>query len=139
MARVAVALAAESVGVAQRMMEVAVAYAKDRKQFGQPIGVNQAVSHQCAQMLLRDRERPLPCYYAAWTADHEPESLALRRVVGQGLRLRRRLERHRLRRSRCTAASASPGSTTCISSSSGRGSTPSSTGPRASIATAWPT
>jgi alkylation response protein AidB-like acyl-CoA dehydrogenase len=77
MSRVAVALAAESVGVAQRMMEEAVAYAKDRKQFGQPIGVNQAVSHQCAQMLLESESARSSCYYAAWTADHEPESLAL--------------------------------------------------------------
>ena len=77
MARVAVALAAESVGVAQRMMEEAVAYAKDRKQFGQPIGVNQAVSHQCAQMLLECESARSSCYFAAWTADHEPESLAL--------------------------------------------------------------
>ena len=44
--------AAESVGVAQRAMEMAVAYAKERKQFERPIGSYQAVSHACAQMLL---------------------------------------------------------------------------------------
>ena len=49
---IAVASAAESVGVAQRAMEMAVAYAKERKQFGRPIGTYQAVSHACAQMLL---------------------------------------------------------------------------------------
>ena len=48
----ATALAAESVGVAQRAMEMAVEYAKDRKQFDAPIGSYQAVSHRCAQMLL---------------------------------------------------------------------------------------
>jgi alkylation response protein AidB-like acyl-CoA dehydrogenase len=75
--RVAVALAAESVGVAQRMMEAAVAYAKERRQFGQPIGVHQAVSHRCAQMLLETESARSATYYAAWTADHEPSSLAL--------------------------------------------------------------
>jgi alkylation response protein AidB-like acyl-CoA dehydrogenase len=77
MDRVAVALAAESVGVAQRVMEMAVAYAKDRKQFGQPIGVHQAVSHRCAQMLLETESARSAVLYAAWTAEHEPESLPL--------------------------------------------------------------
>jgi alkylation response protein AidB-like acyl-CoA dehydrogenase len=77
MARVAVALAAESVGVAQRTMEMAVEYAKDRKQFGQPIGTNQAVSHRCAQMLLETESARSATYYAAWAADHEPAVLPL--------------------------------------------------------------
>jgi alkylation response protein AidB-like acyl-CoA dehydrogenase len=75
--RVAVAVAAESVGVAQRMLDRAVAYAKDRQQFGQPIGVNQAVSHRCAQMLLETEGARSATYYAAWAADHEPHSLPL--------------------------------------------------------------
>ncbi|HEU4599615.1 MAG TPA: acyl-CoA dehydrogenase family protein, partial [Solirubrobacterales bacterium] len=50
--RVCVMLAAESTGVAQRALETSVAYAKDRQQFGRPIGAYQAVSHRCAQMLL---------------------------------------------------------------------------------------
>jgi alkylation response protein AidB-like acyl-CoA dehydrogenase len=76
-AQVAIALAAESVGVAQRTMEMAVEYAKDRKQFGQPIGTNQAVSHRCAQMLLETESARSATYYAAWAADHEPASLPL--------------------------------------------------------------
>ncbi|MDX6667982.1 MAG: hypothetical protein QOK04_1362 [Solirubrobacteraceae bacterium] len=71
------ALAAESVGVAQRAMEMAVEYAKDRKQFGQPVGVFQAVSHRCAQMLLEVEGARSITYYAAWAIDHEPESAAL--------------------------------------------------------------
>jgi alkylation response protein AidB-like acyl-CoA dehydrogenase len=43
--RAAVALAVESVGVAQRLLELAVDYAKDRVQFGRPIGSFQAVKH----------------------------------------------------------------------------------------------
>jgi len=75
--RVTVALCAESVGVAQRTLEMAVAYAKEREQFGRPIGAYQAVSHRCAQMLLEVEGARSLTYYAAWTADHEPESLPL--------------------------------------------------------------
>ena len=73
--RIAVALAAELTGVAQRTMEMAVEYARDRKQFGRPIGAYQAVSHRCAQMLLETEGARSASYYAAWTADAEPESL----------------------------------------------------------------
>ena len=75
--RVEVALAAELVGVAQRSMEMAVAYAKEREQFGRPIGANQAVSHRCAQMLLEVESARSTTLYAAWCADHEPDSLPL--------------------------------------------------------------
>jgi alkylation response protein AidB-like acyl-CoA dehydrogenase len=72
-----VAVAAELVGVSQRAMEMAVDYAKEREQFGRPIGSYQAVSHQCARMLYDTEEARSLTYYAAWTADAEPESLAL--------------------------------------------------------------
>jgi alkylation response protein AidB-like acyl-CoA dehydrogenase len=75
--RVCVALAAESTGVAQRAMEMAVEYAKDRQQFGRPIGAYQAVSHRCAQMLLETENSRSAVYGAAWAADAEPESLPL--------------------------------------------------------------
>lgn len=73
--RLCVALAAESTGVAQRTMEMAVEYAKDRQQFGRPIGAYQAVSHRCAQMLLETENARSLVYGAAWAADAEPESL----------------------------------------------------------------
>jgi alkylation response protein AidB-like acyl-CoA dehydrogenase len=75
--RACVALAAESTGIAQRTMEMAVEYAKDRKQFGRPIGSYQAVSHRCAQMLLETENSRSAVYGAAWAADAEPESLPL--------------------------------------------------------------
>jgi alkylation response protein AidB-like acyl-CoA dehydrogenase len=75
--RLCVALAAESTGIAQRTMEMAVAYAKDRQQFGRPIGAYQAVSHRCAQMLLETENARSAVYGAAWAADAEPESLPL--------------------------------------------------------------
>jgi alkylation response protein AidB-like acyl-CoA dehydrogenase len=73
----AVAVAAESVGVAQRTMEMAVEYAKDRKQFGRPIGAYQAVSHTCAQMLLETEGARSTVLYAAWALDNEPQSGSL--------------------------------------------------------------
>ena len=75
--RVCVALAAESTGIAQRTLEMAVEYAKDRQQFGRPIGAYQAVSHRCAQMLLETENSRSAVYGAAWAADAEPESLPL--------------------------------------------------------------
>jgi alkylation response protein AidB-like acyl-CoA dehydrogenase len=73
--RACVAIAAESTGVAQRAMEMAVEYAKDRQQFGRPIGAYQAVSHRCAQMLLETENSRSAVYGAAWAADAAPESL----------------------------------------------------------------
>jgi alkylation response protein AidB-like acyl-CoA dehydrogenase len=75
--RICVAIAAESTGIAQRTLEMAVEYAKDRQQFGRPIGAYQAVSHRCAQMLLETENSRSAVYGAAWAADAEPESLPL--------------------------------------------------------------
>jgi alkylation response protein AidB-like acyl-CoA dehydrogenase len=75
--RVMVAVSAELTGVAQRAMEMAVEHAKEREQFGRPIGSYQAVSHRCAEMLLDTEEARSLTYYAAWTANAEPESLSL--------------------------------------------------------------
>ncbi len=70
-----VALSAELVGVAQRALDMAVAYAKEREQFGRAIGAYQAVSHRLADMLWAVEEARSLTYYAAWVADAEPESL----------------------------------------------------------------
>jgi alkylation response protein AidB-like acyl-CoA dehydrogenase len=75
--RIAVALAAELTGVAQRTLELSVEYTKERKQFDRPIGSFQAISHRCAQMMLETEGSRATTLYAAWAADHEPESLAL--------------------------------------------------------------
>jgi alkylation response protein AidB-like acyl-CoA dehydrogenase len=74
---IALALAAELVGISQRAMEMAVEYAKDRKQFDRPIGSYQAVSHQCAEMLkLVEGARSL-VYYAGWAAGAAPDEFPL--------------------------------------------------------------
>jgi alkylation response protein AidB-like acyl-CoA dehydrogenase len=72
-ATIVTALAAENVGIAQRAMEMAVSYAKDRKQFGRPIGSYQAVSHRCAQMLLEVEGARSLCYWAGWALEHDPD------------------------------------------------------------------
>jgi len=75
--RASVILAAELVGVAARALDMAVAYAKEREQFGRPIGAYQAVSHRLAGMFWEVEEARSLTYYAAWAADSEPESLPL--------------------------------------------------------------
>jgi alkylation response protein AidB-like acyl-CoA dehydrogenase len=62
----AVALAAEMVGGMQRTLDLTVEYAKTRKQFGKPIGIFQAVQHQCADMYLETESSRSAVYYAAW-------------------------------------------------------------------------
>jgi alkylation response protein AidB-like acyl-CoA dehydrogenase len=64
----AVGLAAEQVGGAQLVLEMAVQYAKDRIQFGRPIGSFQAIKHKCADMLLEVESAKSAAYYAGWCA-----------------------------------------------------------------------
>jgi len=66
-----VALCAEMTGGMQRMLDIAVEYAKTRKQFGKPIGQYQAVQHQCADMLLYTESARSAAYYAAYTMTEE--------------------------------------------------------------------
>ncbi|KUL49003.1 acyl-CoA dehydrogenase [Streptomyces sp. NRRL F-4489] len=61
--------AAEQLGSAARTVEAAVAYARQRTQFGAPIGSFQAVKHLCAEMLVRAEVARAAVYAAAVTAD----------------------------------------------------------------------
>ncbi|MFB7464038.1 acyl-CoA dehydrogenase family protein [Streptomyces sp. NPDC056224] len=61
--------AALQVGSALRTVELAVRYAGEREQFGQPIGAFQAVKHLCAQMLVRAEVARTAVYAAAVTQD----------------------------------------------------------------------
>ena len=103
---VAVGLAAEQVGGAQKVLDMAVEYAKVRVQFGRPIGSFQAIKHKCADMLLEVESAKSAAYYGMWCASEMNDELPSRRLAGQGLLLggvlpRRRREhpdprRHRL-------------------------------------------
>ena len=71
----AVGLAAEQVGGAQMVLEMAVQYAKDRVQFGRPIGSFQAIKHKCADMLLEVESAKSAAYYAGWAASELNDEL----------------------------------------------------------------
>jgi alkylation response protein AidB-like acyl-CoA dehydrogenase len=73
---VAVGLAAEQVGGAQKVLEMAVEYAKVRVQFGRPIGSFQAIKHKCADMLLEVESAKSAAYYGMWCASEMNEELA---------------------------------------------------------------
>ncbi len=69
------ALCAEMVGGAQRVLDISVEYAKERVQFGRPIGSFQAIKHKCAEMMLQVESAKSAAYYAAWAVDEDvPEA-----------------------------------------------------------------
>jgi alkylation response protein AidB-like acyl-CoA dehydrogenase len=71
------ALAAEMVGGMQRTLDLTVEYAKTRKQFGKPIGIFQAVQHQCADMYLETESSRSAVYYAGWALEENtPDATA---------------------------------------------------------------
>jgi alkylation response protein AidB-like acyl-CoA dehydrogenase len=71
--RGALAAAAYLVGLGERMIDVAAEYARQREQYGRPIGVNQAVKHLLADALLKVEFAKPAVYRAAWSvAEREP-------------------------------------------------------------------
>jgi alkylation response protein AidB-like acyl-CoA dehydrogenase len=73
--RLRAALALEAVGVAQRALDLGVAHARGREQFGRPIGVYQAVSHPLADTYVDGELARSLAYWAAWAvAESEPEA-----------------------------------------------------------------
>ena len=73
--RAAAALAAEQVGGAQRCLDMAVSYARERQQFGRPIGSFQAIKHKCADMLLEVESARSAAGYACWCASENDDQL----------------------------------------------------------------
>ncbi|MFF7789804.1 acyl-CoA dehydrogenase family protein [Streptomyces sp. NPDC007991] len=71
--------AAEQLGTAGRVGELAVQHARAREQFGRPVGSFQAVAHLCAGMLVRSRTARAAVYAAAVTAD--PVDIAAARLL----------------------------------------------------------
>jgi len=68
---------AEMVGGAQKMLEMCVDYAKQRVQFGRPIGSFQAIQHKCADMLLLIESARSAVYAAACAASEDSQDAAL--------------------------------------------------------------
>ena len=63
--RALIALASEQAGGASRCLEMSVDYAKQREQFGRPIGSFQAIAHRCVEMLQRVEFARAASHYAA--------------------------------------------------------------------------
>jgi len=98
--RAVVAVCAEMLGAATAVLEMTVQYAKDRVQFGRPIGSFQAVKHRCADMLVDVEGMRSAAYYGAWAVgagdDGASEAAsaakvwcsdAARRVMASGLQV----------------------------------------------------
>jgi alkylation response protein AidB-like acyl-CoA dehydrogenase len=96
--RAATLASAEMLGAADRVLTMTVDYAKDRIQFGKPIGSFQAIKHMLADALVDVEGMRSTVYYAAWcvAAEDGERSLAAsmakawcsdasRRVMGAGL------------------------------------------------------
>ena len=67
--RAHVALAAEMVGTARRLFDMTLAYAKERNQFGTPIGSFQAIQHKLADLALALERATAAVQYASMTVD----------------------------------------------------------------------
>lgn len=98
--RGAVGASAEMLGGAGRVLEMAAQYAKDRVQFGQPIGSFQAIKHRCADMVVDVEGMRSATWYGAWAISAgEPDasvaastakvwcSEAAKRVMASGLQV----------------------------------------------------
>jgi alkylation response protein AidB-like acyl-CoA dehydrogenase len=72
-----IVLAADTLGASQNMMDAAVAYAKERRQFGRPIGSFQAVKHMCAEAAAEIEPSRALVWYAAYAFDRRPSEAAL--------------------------------------------------------------
>ena len=70
-------LAADALGVAETMLELSVAYAKERHTFGRPIGSYQAVKQQVVEILRHAGTTRSLCFYAGYAAESQPEELPL--------------------------------------------------------------
>ncbi len=71
----AVGLCNEMVGGGQFVLDESVQYAKDRVQFGRPIGSFQAIKHKSADMLLEIESAKSAAYYASWAAAEDNDEL----------------------------------------------------------------
>jgi alkylation response protein AidB-like acyl-CoA dehydrogenase len=80
-----IAVAADQVGVARRSLEQGVDYARQRSQFGRPIGSFQAVQHPFADIALAIECAWAATYEAAWCADHRRDDVARLAALAAGV------------------------------------------------------
>ncbi len=72
-ARARAAMAAEAVGIAQRVLELAITHVSTREQFGKKIGVYQAVAHQLSDTYADTELARSLAYWAAWCVAEDDE------------------------------------------------------------------
>jgi alkylation response protein AidB-like acyl-CoA dehydrogenase len=72
-----IALAADGLGACESMVEQAVAYSKERKQFDRLIGSFQAVKHMCSEMIAEVEPARSLLWYAAHSFDSLPDEAPL--------------------------------------------------------------
>jgi len=72
-----ICIAAEALGGAQEALDRTVAYAKERVQFGRPIGSFQAYKHRLADMMIEIEQARSAVYWAACAADEQASDLQL--------------------------------------------------------------
>ena len=72
----ALAVTAEMVGAGEAILNLTSDYAKQRIQFGKPIGQYQGVKHRLADMYVDLESYRSLCYFAGWCADDDPQELA---------------------------------------------------------------
>jgi alkylation response protein AidB-like acyl-CoA dehydrogenase len=82
--RVDVALAADGLGAAQAALDAAVTYARERRQFGAPIGSFQAVAHLLVDMLHAVELGRGAIHYALWSLDTQEPAAAHRAALVAG-------------------------------------------------------
>jgi alkylation response protein AidB-like acyl-CoA dehydrogenase len=75
--RALVMICAEMLGGAEKCLDDAVAYARQRVQFGRPIGANQIIQHRCADMLFAIESARALVHYAAWAAAEDGDDAPL--------------------------------------------------------------
>jgi alkylation response protein AidB-like acyl-CoA dehydrogenase len=83
--RMALAVAAQLVGISAAMIDLAAEYARQRHQFGKPIGTFQAVKHLMADALAAAEFAKAPLWQAAWSLDNDlptaPADVSAARVL----------------------------------------------------------
>ena len=132
--RVRAAMAAEVVGVCQRALDMTLAYVKDRKQFGVPVGSFQAVVAPLRADAAGHGERALDGVLRRLGGRRGPRAAAPRRRRSAGAAAADGGRDVTAARSRPTAASASPGRPTSTGSTSAPSSTPRCSAARAATA-----
>lgn len=86
------ALAVESVGAAQRCLDITVEYLNGREQFGQVIAKFQALKHRCADQVVVIEASRTAAYHAAWCVSNDIDELRIqgplaKAVAAQALRV----------------------------------------------------